>query len=122
MRRPALSSDAVRKIVDATDETITRLVLEAGVPVFVNFWAPWSVPSRTVEATLLALLTESAVPCRVVRVNVNDCPRTAEEFAVREIPAVVLCDGFSRRRLKKKSGIVSRRDLEKWISDLRARH
>jgi thioredoxin 1 len=73
-----------------TDATFASEVLEAGGPVLVDFWAPWCGPCLAVAPTLEQVARQYAGRVRVLKLNVDENPRTAETYGIRSIPTVGL--------------------------------
>jgi thioredoxin 1 len=71
-----------------TDETFAEEVLKSGKPVLVDFWAEWCGPCRLVAPVLEALAAEHGDKITIVQLNVDESPRTAEEYDVRSIPTL----------------------------------
>jgi thioredoxin 2 len=80
-------------LVNATDDTFD--VEAAAAPaVLVDLWAPWCGPCRVVGPILEELTREYAGRIKVVKVNVDENPATAERFQAFSIPTmVVIKDG-----------------------------
>ena len=80
-------------LVNATDATFEPEA-KAAVPVLVDLWAPWCGPCRIVGPILEQLAAEYSGRLKVVKVNVDDNPRLAQQFKATSIPTlVVLKDG-----------------------------
>lgn len=75
--------------VDATDETFD-IEAEASPAVVVDLWAPWCGPCRIVSPILEELSNEYAGRLKVVKVNVDDNPATAQRFQAFSIPTMVV--------------------------------
>ena len=83
-----------------TDVTFGQEVERSPVPVLVDAWAPWCGPCHMIAPVIDELATELAGRVRVVKLNVDDNPRTAERFNLRSIPTLlVLKDGREVDRL-----------------------
>jgi thioredoxin 2 len=83
-----------------TDATFAQDVERSPVPVLVDAWAPWCGPCHMIAPIIDQLATELAGRVRVVKLNVDDNPRTAARFDLRSIPTLlVLKDGREVDRL-----------------------
>ncbi len=80
-------------LVNASDATFD-VEARAAPAVLVDLWAPWCGPCRIVGPILEDLSREYAGRIKVVKVNVDDNPATAQRFEAYSIPTmVVLKDG-----------------------------
>ena len=67
------------------DETIKKNPL-----VLVDFWAGWCGPCRALAPTIVELAKEYEGKVLVAKLDVDENPKTAEQFQVYSIPTVVL--------------------------------
>lgn len=83
-----------------TDLSFAEDVERSPVPVLLDAWAPWCGPCHMIAPIIDQLATELAGRVRVVKLNVDDNPRTAARFGLRSIPTLlVLKDGREVDRL-----------------------
>ena len=72
-----------------TDATFEREVVKSNVPVLVDFWAPWCGPCRSIAPVVEQMAQKYAGRAKVVKVNVDDNPRIAQQFQILSIPTLM---------------------------------
>jgi thioredoxin len=80
---------ATGKAVELTDANFHEVVGTKGV-VVVDFWAPWCGPCRAVSPLLEQLASEMAGLATFGKLNVDDNPRTSQEFGIQGIPTIMV--------------------------------
>ena len=80
-------------VVKVTDSNFQEEVLDANVPVLVDFWAAWCGPCRMIAPTVEALAGEYAGKAKVAKVNVDENQTTPTQYNVRGIPTLLLFKG-----------------------------
>ena len=76
-----------------TDDTFEADVLAGPRPVIVEYWAPWCGPCRQVGPVLDAIAAERGGQVDVVKVNIDENPRTAQKYQVLMVPTLSLFSG-----------------------------
>jgi thioredoxin 2 len=99
--------------VAATDASFHREVEESLLPVLIDFWAPWCGPCRSVAPVLEQVARERKGKLKVVKINVDENPRTAAAHGVQSIPMLQLQRGpvFVDKQL----GAVPKGMMDAWL-------
>lgn len=80
-------------VVHSTDASFQADVLDADVPVLVDFWAQWCGPCRAIAPHVEALATQFEGKVRVVKLDLDTNPKTPAAYGVRSIPTLLLFKG-----------------------------
>lgn len=76
-----------------TDETFENDVLRSPRPVIVECWAEWCGPCRQVGPVLDAIAADHAGTVGVVKLNVDENPRTAQKYQIMLVPTISVFSG-----------------------------
>jgi thioredoxin 1 len=80
-------------LLHVTDKNFGDEVLNATVPVLVDFWATWCGPCRSIGPVVEELAKEFQGRTKVVKINVDENPATPAQYGVRGIPTLILFKG-----------------------------
>ena len=80
-------------VVIVTDKNFQDEVEEARVPVLVDFWASWCPPCKMVEPTIKEIAEELNGMLKVVKLNVDQNPRTSKAYDVLGLPTFAVFQG-----------------------------
>ena len=76
--------------IATSDLDFSDQVLNADVPVLVDFWAEWCGPCRVLGPVIDSLSADYADRARVAKLDVDASQETAMKFGIRSIPTVML--------------------------------
>lgn len=79
--------------ITVTDDTFAAKVLQADLPVLVDFWAAWCGPCRLIAPILEEIALEYAGRLHVAKIDVDENPQTAGAYGVVTIPTLNLYHG-----------------------------
>jgi thioredoxin len=97
-----------------SDQSFSQDVLKADGPVLVDFWAEWCGPCKMIAPALEELAGEFAGKLTVAKVNIDDNPRTPNDYAVQGIPTLILFK--NGQPAAKQVGALPKSRLKEWIS------
>ncbi|HEX6836620.1 MAG TPA: thioredoxin [Polyangia bacterium] len=78
------------KIANVTDASFEADVLKSSQPVLIDFWATWCGPCRAIAPVVEQLAGEYAGKVKVVKVNIDENPKTPTAYDVRSIPTLLM--------------------------------
>lgn len=107
-----MASDNVREFTDANFETE---VLQADVPVLVDFWAEWCMPCRMLAPTIDQVADEFEGKAKVGKVDTDANREISVKYGISAIPTVILFKGGEVH--KKFVGLTNRDDLASAITE-----
>ena len=101
----------VGKVSDANFEAE---VLKSAEPVVVDFWAEWCGPCKMIAPALEEIQTALGSKVKIVKLNVDENPNTAQKYGIMSIPTLML---FKNGELASRQvGAAPRQKLEQWIT------
>ncbi len=101
--------------VKVTDKTFQGEVLDANVPVLVDFWAEWCGPCKQIGPALEELASEYDGKLIVAKVNVDENPGLPAQYGVRGIPALFMFKGGEV--ISNRTGAAPKASLKGWIEE-----
>lgn len=78
------------KPVEVNDGDFDQVVLQAKMPVLVEFWAAWCAPCRMVAPVVEELAEEYEGRVSVVKLEVDQNPKMASKYGIMSIPSLII--------------------------------
>jgi thioredoxin 2 len=101
-------------VVELDEASFDAFVSRTGVPVLVDFWAPWCGPCRQMAPEFAQAAKRLAGRARLAKVNTDVAQALAGRLAVRSIPTLLLMkDG---REVARATGARPAAELERWVA------
>ena len=101
------------QIVHTTDAAFEQDVVKSPKPVLLDFWAEWCGPCKMIAPILDTIATEYKDKLRVVKLNIDENPKTPPKFNIRGIPTLLL---FRNGTVAAQQvGAVSKAQLESFL-------
>lgn len=77
-------------IKNVTDDSFEVEVLNASLPVLLDFWAPWCSPCNAMLPVLDDIARTYSGRVIVAKINIDDNNATPMKFGIRGIPTLIL--------------------------------
>ena len=101
--------------VEIDTRTLERLVARDGLPLVVDFWAPWCGPCRTIAPMLDAAAQTLTPSVRLAKLNTQDHSDAAQALDIRSILTMIAFRGG--REVARTSGAMDARAIVAWARE-----
>jgi thioredoxin 1 len=81
------------KIVYLSDDSFESDVIQADVPVLVDYWAEWCGPCKMIAPILEEIADEYDGRLTVAKLNIDENSNTPPKYGIRGIPTLMLFKG-----------------------------
>ncbi|MBK1648549.1 thioredoxin TrxC [Rhabdochromatium marinum] len=103
----------VGRPLELTEQTFDRHASRSGVPLVVDFWAPWCGPCKMMTPVIAQAAKRLEPRVRLAKVNTEKDQRLAARFGIRSIPTLAV---FKRgQEVARSAGAMDQASLERWI-------
>jgi thioredoxin 2 len=103
------------KPISLNERSFDAFLKPVGLPVVVDFWAPWCGPCRAMAPAFEQAAQRLTTGARFAKVNTDESQQLAGRFAIRSIPTMVLFRGG--QEVKRISGAMDAGSLIRWINN-----
>lgn len=97
-----------------TDATFDSEVRQSDLPVVVDFWAEWCGPCRMIAPALDEISGAMGDKVKIVKLNVDESPKTASKYGVMSIPTLMIFKGGEMA--SRQVGAAPKAKLQQWIT------
>lgn len=100
-------------VTELNKDNFEKEVMEANVPVLIDFWASWCGPCGMMSPVIDKISEEMGDKLKVCKVNVDENHELAEKYEIMTIPAfIVIKNGAESGRT---IGVQPKEDILKLI-------
>ncbi|MBO9998201.1 MAG: thioredoxin fold domain-containing protein [Cyanobacteria bacterium SID2] len=103
-----------------SEQRFKKDVLEAGVPVLVNFWAPWCGVCHLIHPMLNQFHAQFGDRVRLVDINADESLKLASTYRLTTLPTLLLFDGY--QVVERIEGFHGRDTLRNALSEIAQRY
>jgi thioredoxin 1 len=76
-------------VMEVTDQSFEKEVLQAETPTIIDFWAEWCAPCRAIAPIVKELAATYGDRVKIVKMDIDANPATPGRYGVRAIPTVL---------------------------------
>lgn len=101
-------------VIEVSDSTFEREVVQSSTTVVVDFWAAWCGPCKMISPLLDEIASEYADKMKIAKVDVDANQALAAKFKISAIPTLVFFKGGQER--DRITGAVGKKELVRKLS------
>lgn len=101
-------------VVSVNDSNFETEVLNAQVPVLVDFSATWCGPCQRQLPIMEKFASDNLTRIKVVTIDTDDSPAVAAKYGIKSVPSILLFN--NGERVDTKVGLTSAASLQSWVT------
>ena len=98
-----------------SDDSFDQEVLKSSNLVLVDFWAEWCGPCKMIAPALEEISEEMNKNLEIKKLNIDDNPKTPQEYGVRGIPTLILFK--NGEKISEKIGVLPKSKIAEWVQE-----
>ena len=98
-----------------SDDSFDQEVLKSSNLVLVDFWAEWCGPCKMIAPALEEISEEMNENLEIKKLNIDDNPKTPQEYGVRGIPTLILFK--NGEKISEKIGVLPKSKITEWVQE-----
>jgi len=102
-------------LLQITDDSFKKEVVESVIPVMVDFWAQWCGPCRQIAPFVEELAKDYEGKVKIVKINIDENPKTPTQYRVMSIPTLVFFK--NGKIIDQIVGALSKAELKRKIEE-----
>jgi thioredoxin 2 len=99
--------------IELQQHNFDRHVSRSGVPLVVDFWAPWCGPCRVMAPHFEQVAQRLQPQLRFAKLNSDSAPEVSARFGIRSIPTLIVFR--SGGEIARQTGALDAANLQRWL-------